>query len=96
LLIDSPERSIKVVMHESGFRSKSIFNREFNRHFARNPSEFRDKEAADPVSADVALLVEGIVAPHVQAKEDDITQDAARPLRGQNSELHRRPPDKLE
>jgi AraC-like DNA-binding protein len=41
LLVEHPDKPIKVVMHESGFRSKSIFNREFSRHFGASPGEFR-------------------------------------------------------
>ena len=40
-LIAEPDKPIKSVMYESGFRSKSIFNREFQRHFAVTPGEFR-------------------------------------------------------
>ncbi len=45
LLVESPEKPIKIVMHEAGFRSKSIFNREFQRHFAKSPGEYREAGA---------------------------------------------------
>ena len=41
LLLGAPDKPIKSVMYESGFRSKSIFNREFQRHFAVSPGEYR-------------------------------------------------------
>jgi AraC-like DNA-binding protein len=44
LLASAPRTPIKVVMFESGFRSKSIFNREFQRHVGQSPSEFRDRQ----------------------------------------------------
>lgn len=37
------ERPIKSIMYESGFKSKSIFNREFQRHFGVSPSEYRER-----------------------------------------------------
>lgn len=40
-LLTSTEKPVKVVMFESGFRSKSGFNREFQRNYAVSPSEFR-------------------------------------------------------
>ncbi len=40
---ESAERPIKSIMYESGFKSKSIFNREFQRHFGVSPSEFRSR-----------------------------------------------------
>jgi AraC-like DNA-binding protein len=41
LLVDAPEKAIKVVMFESGFKSKSIFNREFQRCLGVSPTDFR-------------------------------------------------------
>ena len=41
LLVDQPGMPIKVVMLDSGFRSKSIFNREFQRHLGTSPSAYR-------------------------------------------------------
>jgi AraC-like DNA-binding protein len=41
LLTEVRDKPIKVVMFESGFRSKSIFNREFQRCFGRSPSDVR-------------------------------------------------------
>lgn len=38
----SPDAPIKAVMFACGFRSKSIFNREFQRCLGLSPSEFRD------------------------------------------------------
>jgi AraC-like DNA-binding protein len=40
LLAGTP-KPIKVIMFEAGFRSKSIFNREFQRSFGASPSEYR-------------------------------------------------------
>ena len=36
-----PDAAIKVVMYETGFRSKSNFNREFQRRFGASPSVYR-------------------------------------------------------
>jgi AraC-like DNA-binding protein len=41
LLCEEPDKPIKVVMFESGFKSKSIFNREFQRRMGKSPSEHR-------------------------------------------------------
>ncbi len=41
LLMADPPRSIKAVMYDAGFLSKSIFNGEFRRHTGLSPSEFR-------------------------------------------------------
>ena len=46
LLADEPGKPIKVVMFEAGFTLKSIFNREFQRHFGQSPSEFRRRNEA--------------------------------------------------
>jgi AraC-like DNA-binding protein len=35
--------AIKSIMYESGFKSKSVFNREFHRHFGVSPSEYRSR-----------------------------------------------------
>ncbi len=52
LLTGRQDKPIKVVMFESGFRSKSIFNREFQRAFGVSPSAFRKngggKSSTDP------------------------------------------------
>jgi AraC-like DNA-binding protein len=37
--------AIKSIMYESGFKSKSVFNREFHRHFGVSPSEYRSRGA---------------------------------------------------
>lgn len=37
---------IKTIMYDAGFRSKSVFNREFRRVFDMTPSEFREKSSA--------------------------------------------------
>jgi AraC-like DNA-binding protein len=42
ILAGEPDKPIKLVMFESGFRSKSIFNREFQRHFALTPGQYRN------------------------------------------------------
>jgi AraC-like DNA-binding protein len=47
LLAAAPQTPIKIVMFESGFRSKSIFNREFQRHIGQSPSEFRKSRAPE-------------------------------------------------
>jgi AraC-like DNA-binding protein len=48
---------IKSVMYESGFKSKSIFNREFQRHFGVSPSEYRRRqESASSASSGVDCL----------------------------------------
>jgi AraC-like DNA-binding protein len=41
LPIDAQEKAIKAVMFASGFKSKSIFNREFQRCLGVSPTEFR-------------------------------------------------------
>ena len=38
--------AIKTIMYESGFKSKSIFNREFQRHFGVSPSEYRHRQSS--------------------------------------------------
>jgi len=47
LLTTEPEKPIKVVMFECGFKSKSIFNREFQRCLGTSPSQFRAKAEAE-------------------------------------------------
>jgi AraC-like DNA-binding protein len=42
----SARLAIKSIMYESGFKSKSIFNREFHRHFGMSPSEYKRRRAA--------------------------------------------------
>lgn len=42
LLTEAPDKPIKIVMHEAGFRSKSVFNREFQRCRGMSPSEYRE------------------------------------------------------
>ena len=44
----SVPQPIKSVMYESGFKSKSIFNREFQRHFGVSPSEYRRHQESGP------------------------------------------------
>ena len=46
VLTTEPEKPIKVVMFECGFKSKSIFNREFQRCQGTSPSRFRAKAGA--------------------------------------------------
>jgi AraC-like DNA-binding protein len=46
-LLAASDKPIKVIMFESGFRSKSTFNREFQRCFSRSPSEFRRQSEAN-------------------------------------------------
>ena len=41
LLVGVGDKPIKVVMFESGFKSKSVFNREFQRYLGVSPTEFR-------------------------------------------------------
>lgn len=41
LLAADPGKPVKNVMYESGFRSKSIFNREFQRRMGKSPSAWR-------------------------------------------------------
>lgn len=48
-LTAAPATPIKVVMFESGFRSKSIFNREFQRCAGMSPSEFRRTQRSNPL-----------------------------------------------
>lgn len=40
-LLANVSKPVKIVMFESGFRSKSIFNREFQRNFGVSPTQFR-------------------------------------------------------
>jgi AraC-like DNA-binding protein len=42
LLEDLPDKPMKSVMFESGFKSKSVFNREFQRWKRASPTEFRN------------------------------------------------------
>jgi AraC-like DNA-binding protein len=42
-LLSGTSKPVKAVMYESGFRSKSIFNREFQRNFGSSPTEYRSK-----------------------------------------------------
>jgi AraC-like DNA-binding protein len=42
--------AIKSIMYESGFKSKSVFNREFHRHFGISPSEYRSRGADDNIN----------------------------------------------
>jgi AraC-like DNA-binding protein len=44
--LEKTDKSMKTIMFESGFRSKSIFNREFQRHFGTNPTEYRQRKRA--------------------------------------------------
>jgi AraC-like DNA-binding protein len=48
LLATAPDKPIKVVMFESGFTSKSIFNREFQRCQGVSPTTFRRNAGALP------------------------------------------------
>jgi AraC-like DNA-binding protein len=41
LLEELPDKPIKAVMFESGFKSKSVFNREFQRRKCASPTDFR-------------------------------------------------------
>jgi AraC-like DNA-binding protein len=41
---------IKSIMYESGFKSKSVFNREFHRHFGVSPSEYRSRSAISDIA----------------------------------------------
>ena len=43
--------AIKSIMYKSGFKSKSVFNREFHRHFGVSPSEYRSRGAAGDIVA---------------------------------------------
>ena len=43
LLLSAPGMPIKIVMFECGFKSKSIFNREFQRCLGTSPSQYRAK-----------------------------------------------------
>jgi AraC-like DNA-binding protein len=42
-LLTATSKPVKQVMFESGFRSKSIFNREFQRRYGVSPSAYRDE-----------------------------------------------------
>lgn len=42
--------AIKSIMYGSGFKSKSVFNREFHRHFGVSPSEYRRRGPVNNVS----------------------------------------------
>lgn len=51
------EAPIKVIMYDSGFRSKSVFNREFRRVWGVTPSEYRRKATArSPAEWDVGAV----------------------------------------
>jgi AraC-like DNA-binding protein len=43
-------KPIKSIMYESGFKSKSVFNREFHRHFGVSPSEYRRRGAVTDIA----------------------------------------------
>jgi AraC-like DNA-binding protein len=45
LLTREPDMPIKIVAHKAGFKTKSVFNREFQRHFGKSPSEYREGRA---------------------------------------------------
>jgi AraC-like DNA-binding protein len=62
LLAEAPDKPIKVIMYESGFKSRSIFNQEFQRSFGVTPSAYR---GSDPGSsgADRAHTVTGAKMP---------------------------------
>lgn len=47
LLSGEPDKAIKIVMFEAGFKSKSIFNREFQRCMGTSPSVYRRDAARD-------------------------------------------------
>lgn len=47
MLRADPSRAIKTAMYESGFRSKSVFNREFLRHNGLTPTQYRDQSASN-------------------------------------------------
>jgi AraC-like DNA-binding protein len=42
LLTKERDMPVKVVAHKAGFKTKSVFNREFQRHFGKSPSDFRE------------------------------------------------------
>jgi AraC-like DNA-binding protein len=42
--------AIKSIMYESGFKSKSVFNREFHRHYGVSPSEYRSRGAVGDIA----------------------------------------------
>jgi len=41
ILLSEPDVPIKIVVHRAGFKSKSVFNREFQRCFSASPSDYR-------------------------------------------------------
>jgi AraC-like DNA-binding protein len=42
--------AIKSIMYESGFKSKSVFNREFHRHFGMSPSDYRRRDTLSVIA----------------------------------------------
>jgi AraC-like DNA-binding protein len=42
LLTKEPDMPVKIVAHKAGFKTKSVFNREFQRHFGKSPSDYRE------------------------------------------------------
>jgi AraC-like DNA-binding protein len=46
----SKQVAIKSIMYGSGFKSKSVFNREFHRHFRMSPTEYRSQRVIEPAT----------------------------------------------
>jgi len=44
LLVESPDKPVKIVLFEAGFTSKNIFNREFQRNFGMSPTAYRSAQ----------------------------------------------------
>lgn len=49
LLEELPDKPIKAVMFESGFKSKSVFNREFQHRKCASPTDFRNTRKGSSV-----------------------------------------------
>ncbi len=47
LLVELPDKPVKVVLFEAGFISKNIFNREFQRNFGVSPTAYRSGVRSD-------------------------------------------------
>jgi AraC-like DNA-binding protein len=44
LLVEQPDKPVKVVLFEAGFTSKNVFNREFQRNFGASPTAYRNAQ----------------------------------------------------
>ncbi|HEY3638415.1 MAG TPA: helix-turn-helix domain-containing protein [Rhizomicrobium sp.] len=50
LLVEQPDKPVKIVQFEAGFTSKNIFNREFQRNYGVSPTAWRTAKLREPVT----------------------------------------------